>query len=74
MTLFNRFSTYLALSVSLLFLVACSGGGSKIAFIVQSDISTMNADGSEKIQITSNQSEKVTSNWSKDGSKVVFDS
>ena len=73
MTLINRLLVYAIGSCSLLFLVACSGGESRIAFIGQTEISTMNPDGTDVIQITSNQSEKVTANWSKDGSKVVFD-
>ncbi|MDG1839971.1 MAG: hypothetical protein P8J64_04450, partial [Dehalococcoidia bacterium] len=68
--------THIALvTATLLFvaLSACSGDPDRLAFMNNDEISVMNANGTEKIQLTSDGYTKVSADWSADEKQIVFD-
>lgn len=51
-----------------------SPDGSKLAFQERGDIFTINVDGSNRINLTSNPAQDIEPSWSADGSRIIFTS
>ena len=66
--------TLAAATVISIGLIGCSGGPERIAFMNNEEISVMNANGMEKVQLTSDGHSKISADWSADEKMIVFDS